>query len=70
MPCTNGLDDNVVWTNQESFNHANLSLVSRYDPLQAVYYGENYIREKQFGVVYSGVDILHTKVDRNGTEKM
>lgn len=70
MPCTNGLDENVAWTNQESFNHANFSLESKYDPLQAVYYGDSYIHEAKFGVAYSGVNVLHTKVDRNGTIHM
>lgn len=66
MPCTKELNLEVAWTNQELFNHANLTLATRYEPLQDVYYGDSYIREAKFGVVYIGFRVLHTKVDRNG----
>jgi len=66
QPCTNQLSPNVAWTNQELFNHVNHSLETHYQPLEDIYFGDSYISGAGFGVTYSGVHILHTKVDRDG----
>lgn len=66
LPCSDISTDDVEWTNQELFNHVNFTLDTQYHPILTQYYGETYIERSGFGVVYSGMHLLHTKVDRNG----
>jgi len=64
LPCTGNLTTNTIWTNQERFNHVNVSMETTYTSMEDIYYGDTYIRSYALGVVLNDAHILHTKVDR------